>query len=32
MGHDGFVAQDYTPGPGRNPLIGLAVGYDILTV
>ena len=32
MGYDGFVAQEYTPSPGRNPLISLAVGYDILTV
>jgi hydroxypyruvate isomerase len=32
MGYDGFVAQEYRPTPGRNPLIGLAVGYDILTV
>ena len=32
MGYDGFVAQEYNPSPGRNPLISLAVGYDILTV
>ena len=32
MGYDGFVSQEYTPTPGRNPLISLAVGYDILTV
>ena len=32
MGYDGFVAQEYRPSPGRNPLISLAVGYDILTV
>jgi hydroxypyruvate isomerase len=32
MGYDGFIAQEYTPSPGRNPLISLAVGYDILTV
>jgi hydroxypyruvate isomerase len=32
MGYDGFVAQEYRPTPGRNPLVGLAVGYDILTV
>ena len=32
MGYDGFIAQEYTPAPGRNPLISLAVGYDILTV
>jgi hydroxypyruvate isomerase len=32
MGYDGFVTMEYTPAPGRNPLISLAVGYDILTV
>ncbi|HEX6993973.1 MAG TPA: TIM barrel protein [Gammaproteobacteria bacterium] len=32
MGYDGFVAQEVYPSPGRNPLISLAVGYDILTV
>ncbi|HEX7080586.1 MAG TPA: TIM barrel protein [Gammaproteobacteria bacterium] len=32
MGYEGFVAQEYRPSPGRNPLISLAVGYDILTV
>ena len=32
MGYDGFVSQEYNPSPGRNPLISLAVGYDILTV
>jgi hydroxypyruvate isomerase len=32
MGYDGFVAQEYNPSPDRNPLISLAVGYDILTV
>jgi hydroxypyruvate isomerase len=32
MGYDGFVAQEYQPSPERNPLISLAVGYDILTV
>jgi hydroxypyruvate isomerase len=32
MGYDGFVSQEYTPSEGRNPLISLAVGYDILTV
>ncbi len=32
MGYDGFVSQEYRPSPGRNPLISLAVGYDILTV
>jgi hydroxypyruvate isomerase len=32
MGYDGFVTQEYRPSPGRNPLISLAVGYDILTV
>ena len=32
MGYDGFVCQEYNPSPDRNPLISLAVGYDILTV
>jgi hydroxypyruvate isomerase len=32
MGYDSYVSQEYTPTPGRNPLISLAVGYDILTV
>jgi len=32
MDYDGFVSQEYRPSPGRNPLISLAVGYDILTV
>ena len=32
MGYEGFVSQEYNPTPGRNPLISLAVGYDILTV
>lgn len=32
MGYESFVAQEYRPSPGRNPLISLAVGYDILTV
>jgi hydroxypyruvate isomerase len=30
--YDGFVALEYRPTEGRNPLISLAVGYDILTV
>jgi len=32
MGYDGFVCQEYEPTPGRNPLISLAIGYDILAV
>jgi hydroxypyruvate isomerase len=32
MGYDGFVAHEYRPSAGRNPLVSLAVGYDILTV
>ena len=32
MGYDGFVAQEYRPTAGRNPLVSLSVGYDILTV
>jgi hydroxypyruvate isomerase len=30
--YDGFVAHEHNPSPGRNPLVSLAVGYDILTV
>jgi hydroxypyruvate isomerase len=32
MGYDGFVAHEWRPSAGRNPLIDLAVAYDILTV
>lgn len=32
MGYDGFVCQEYNPSPDRNPLVSMAVGYDILTV
>jgi hydroxypyruvate isomerase len=32
MGYEGFVTQEYNPSPGRNPLVSLAVNYDILTV
>jgi len=32
MNYDGFVAHEYRPAAGRNPLVSLAVGYDILTV
>jgi hydroxypyruvate isomerase len=31
-GYDGFVAHEYRAADGRNPLISLATGYDILTV
>lgn len=31
-GYDGFVAHEYRASEGRNPLISLAKGYDILTV
>ncbi len=31
-GYDGFIAHEHTPSPDRNPLVSLAVGYDILTV
>lgn len=31
-GYDGFVAHEYRASEGRNPLISLAVGYDVLTV
>jgi hydroxypyruvate isomerase len=30
MNYNGFVAHEYRPSAGRNPLISLAVGYDIL--
>ena len=32
MGYDGFVTHEWRPSPGRNPLIDLAIAYDILTV
>jgi hydroxypyruvate isomerase len=31
-GYDDFVAHEYRPTEGRNPLVSLAVGYDIMTV
>ncbi|MEK9649245.1 MAG: TIM barrel protein, partial [Gammaproteobacteria bacterium] len=31
-GYDDFVAHEYRPNEGRNPLVSLAVGYDIMTV
>jgi len=31
-GYDHFVAHEYRPTEGRNPLVSLAVGYDIMTV
>jgi hydroxypyruvate isomerase len=31
-GYEHFVAHEYRSTEGRNPLISLAVGYDILTV
>ena len=31
-GYEHFVSHEYRPSEGRNPLISLAVGYDILTV
>ncbi len=30
--YEGYIAHEHTPSPGRNPLVSLAVGYDILTV
>lgn len=30
--YEGFVSHEYRPSAGRNPLISLSVGYDILTV
>ena len=32
MGYDGFVAHEWRPSAGRNPLVDLAIAYDILTV
>ncbi len=31
-GYDGYIAHEHRPSPGRNPLVSLAVGYDVLTV
>ena len=31
-GYQEFVAHEYRSTEGRNPLVSLAVGYDILTV
>ena len=31
-GFDGFVAHEWNPTPGTNPLVSLAVAYDIMTV
>ena len=31
-GYDEFVSHEYRPTEGRNPLVSLAVGYDIMTV
>ena len=30
--YEGFVAHEYRSTEGRNPLVSLAVGYDIMTV
>lgn len=32
MGYDGYVAHEWRPGPGRNPLVSLATCFDILVV
>jgi hydroxypyruvate isomerase len=32
MGYEGFITHEHTPQQGRNPLVSLAVNYDILTV
>jgi len=32
MGYDGFVSHEWRPNTGRNPLISLAIAYDVLTV
>jgi hydroxypyruvate isomerase len=32
MGYEGFVAHEWRPGAGRNPLVSLATCFDILVV
>lgn len=32
MGYEGFVAHEWRPGPGRNPLVSLATCFDIMVV
>jgi hydroxypyruvate isomerase len=32
MGYEGFVAHEWRPSPGRNPLVSLATCFDILVV
>jgi hydroxypyruvate isomerase len=32
MGYQGYVAHEWRPSPGRNPLISLATCFDILVV
>ena len=32
MGYEGYVAHEYNPSLGRNPIISLATAFDILTV
>jgi len=32
MGYEGFVAHEWRPGPGRNPLVSIASCFDILVV
>ena len=32
MGYTGFVAHEWRPGPGRNPLLSLATCFEILVV
>jgi hydroxypyruvate isomerase len=32
MGYQGYVAHEWRPAPGRNPLISLATCFDILVV
>jgi len=31
-GYEHFVSHEYRSTEGRNPLVSLAVGYDIMTV
>lgn len=31
-GYEGYVAHEWNPTPGRNPLVSLATAFDIMTV
>ena len=32
MGYEGFVAHEWRPAPGRNPLLSLATAFEIMVV